>query len=95
MRTALRPKRRAPSLHAIPAGIRELPECYPFGDLVRVSLSTWAEMTKQTLKAVQHQADRGYLPIIQDRPGAQRFVNLIAVYMDARYSGMLYLARKH
>ncbi len=95
MQTALKPKRRTPSLHTLPSDIRELPECYPFGERVVATLKEWAEMTKQTYSAVRRQADRGRLPIKQDRPGAPRFVNLMAIYMDARYSGMHYIARMH
>ncbi|MFB2830303.1 DNA-binding protein [Aeromonas jandaei] len=82
-------------LSTIPSDIRNLPECYPFGEMIYASLKQWADMSRQTLKAVTHQADRGYLPIKQARRGAKRYVMLMTIYMDERYSAMLYLARVH
>ncbi|MDA4006367.1 DNA-binding protein [Klebsiella pneumoniae] len=68
-----------------PPEIRDLPGGYPFGDRVSESLADYAKRTGLTLKAVQHRADDGRLPIIQARPRAKREVNLLAIYMDARY----------
>ncbi|MDF2415414.1 DNA-binding protein [Aeromonas sp. 1HA1] len=82
-------------LSTIPSDIRNMPECYPFGEMVYASLEQWADMSKQTLKAVRHQADRGDLPIKQARRGAKRYVKLMTIYMDERYSAMRYLAREH
>ncbi|EIX9046439.1 DNA-binding protein [Klebsiella michiganensis] len=68
-----------------PPEIRNMPGDYPFGDRVSESLSDYAKRTGLPLKTIQNRADAGSLPIIQKRPRAKREVNLLAIYMNARY----------
>jgi len=47
-----------------------------------LTLEVYAEQTKQTLKAVQHQCDHKVLPYIQPKgKGGSRFVNMTALMM--------------
>ncbi len=76
-----------------PPEIRDLPGEYPFGEKTHETLRQYAERTGLSLKAVQHQADNGTIPIIQKKPRSKRYVNLVAVYLNARYKAELLLSR--
>ncbi|USN89304.1 MULTISPECIES: DNA-binding protein [Serratia] len=66
-------------------GVRanQLPADYPFGDLVEESISDYAKRIGKNAQTVRTQADVGSLPILQDRPGGKRRVNLYAIYLRA------------
>ena len=44
-----------------------------------LTLEEYAKRTGQTIDVVKHQASKGFLPIIQERPRATRFVNMVAL----------------
>lgn len=76
-------------------GVRanQLPADYPFGDLVEESISDYAKRIGKNPQTVRTQADVGSLPILQDRPGAKRRVNLYAIYLRAKRSAEKYVER--
>lgn len=76
-------------------GVRanQLPADYPFGDLVEESISDYAKRIGKNAQTVRTQADVGSLPILQDRPGSKRRVNLYAIYLRAKRSAEKYVER--
>lgn len=75
----------------IPSDVSQLPSDYPFGGIVKEPLSDYAQRVGKNLSAIQRQADRGKLPILQDGKGGHRYVNLYALYLASRYQAERYV----
>ncbi|BEN34650.1 MULTISPECIES: hypothetical protein [Serratia] len=67
----------------VPRG-SQLPDDYPFGELLEESISEYARRIGKNPQTIRTQADTGALPILQARPGAKRRVNLYAIYLNAK-----------
>lgn len=76
-------------------GVRDnqLPTDYPFGDLLEESISDYALRIGKNPQTVRTQADVGSLPILQDRPGGKRRVNLYAIYLRAKRNAEKFVER--
>lgn len=76
-------------------GVRDnqLPADYPFGDLLEESISDYAQRIGKNPQTVRTQADVGSLPILQDRPGGKRRVNLYAIYLRAKRNAEKFVER--
>ncbi|HFV5693821.1 TPA: DNA-binding protein [Escherichia coli] len=60
---------------------------YPYRDnkgrhILEESIEDYAERTNQTIRAVQGQADRGTLPVIQTGRYGKRKINLYAIFLQ-------------
>ncbi|ECC3818467.1 hypothetical protein AIE71_21825 [Salmonella enterica subsp. enterica] len=67
--------------------VLKMPECpvvfyLPFS---RLPLSSYAEMTNQTVRAVQQQANSGKLPLTSAQPGKERQVNMVHQFLEDFY----------
>lgn len=71
--------------------IRELPPDYPFGDKLSESIADYAKRLGINQNTIRTQADTGRLPIIQQKKGSKREVNLYAIYLNARYKAERYV----
>lgn len=76
-------------------GVRDnqLPTDYPFGDLLEESISDYAQRIGKNPQTVRTQADVGSLPILQDKPGGKRRVNLYAIYLRAKRNAEKFVER--
>lgn len=68
--------------------IEKLLPLYPYWDeqgkpVLEESLEDYAKRTGQTLRAVQGQADRNSIPVIQKQRYGKREVNLYALFLKA------------
>ncbi|EKM3640600.1 DNA-binding protein [Salmonella enterica] len=66
--------------------VEKLLPLYPYRDeqgnlVLDESLVDYAKRTNQTLQAVQRQADRGLIPVIQGKRYEKRKVNLYALFL--------------
>jgi len=51
----------------------------------RLPLSTYAELTGQTVRTVQQQANAGKLPLTRTKQGKERQVNMVCEFLEAFY----------
>lgn len=70
--------------------VLKIPDCpvvfyVPFS---RLPLSSYAELTNQTKRAVQQQAGAGRLPLIRDTRGKERQVNMLYQFLDDYYDAV-------
>jgi hypothetical protein len=74
-------------------GVRDnqLPADYPFDGMVEESISDYAQRIGKNPQTIRTQADVGSLPILQDKPGGKRRVNLYAIYLRAKRSAEKYV----
>ncbi|ATM86021.1 MULTISPECIES: hypothetical protein [Yersinia] len=71
--------------------ISGLPPDYPFGDKLSESIADYAKRLGINQNTIRTQADTGRLPIIQQKKGSKREVNLYAIYLNARYKAERYV----
>lgn len=73
-----------------------MPEDYPYWDengnpLMQETIAEYAARTGRHLRTLQWHCDVGNIPVIQARKGAKRYVNLYALYRQARQGAEQFL----
>lgn len=69
------------------AVVMKMPECPVVFYLPRptMTLSAYAEMTNQTVRTVQQQANAGKLVLTKEKPGKERQVNMVYEFLSAYF----------